>query len=388
MSRKQPSFFVVWKGRRLGPFEKRELQWMVKAGEIGLLAMVESEGGPLTVGDLLKGKTMEGSGPVVHSRPLDVDMDLDMEPDAEQSSAQEAPSADTEKASPPKRSLYRPPRQVSTPATNIPPIILGFGLAALSAFFLPILCALAALGVSAFLASRKAVFPAAAIAAFTLLVLVGTNFAWISDRMGLAGSGRELELTELHAGTKPAVVQVVLLDDSGEQVGVGSGFFIAPDIVVTNFHVIADADNLVFVFDDQTTAGCSEILGLDPERDLAVLRSDTSGRSVLKLEMGTVHEGERVAVIGSPLGLGGTLSEGIVAAVREDDAGVEFVQMSAAISPGSSGSPVVNRFGRVVGVATMFHTGGQSLNFAVSSRELNKILKNSLETNPQTNPQP
>ena len=94
-----------------------------------------------------------------------------------------------------------------------------------------------------------------------------------------------------------------------------------------------------------------------------------------KLEAGT-----RLAVIGSPLGLEGSVSEGIVSAVRELSAGGRLVQISAAISPGSSGSPVLNAEGKVIGIATALIPFGQSLNFAVPVEAASALLATAHKT--------
>ncbi|MBI4025125.1 MAG: trypsin-like peptidase domain-containing protein [Verrucomicrobia bacterium] len=92
------------------------------------------------------------------------------------------------------------------------------------------------------------------------------------------------------------------------------------------------------------------------------------GKDLASLPLGSsekIEAGIRIVVIGSPLGLEGTLSEGIISAVREFPGRDRWLQISAAISPGSSGSPVMNAKGEVIGIATLLLTGGQSLNFAV-----------------------
>jgi len=105
------------------------------------------------------------------------------------------------------------------------------------------------------------------------------------------------------------------------------------------------------------------------------LQADISGVPFLNLgEEDASEVGQRVAVIGSPLGLDGTLSEGIISAKRKLDDGPLWLQISAAVSPGSSGSPVMNAKGEVIGVATMVLTGGQSLNFAVPIGVPRKLL--------------
>ena len=105
--------------------------------------------------------------------------------------------------------------------------------------------------------------------------------------------------------------------------------------------------------------------------DLSLLETsaDTSGIAPLVLSPSRPREGEKIVVIGNPLGLSGSVSDGIVAAHRALD-GERLIQITAPISPGSSGSPVLNNLGQVVGVATLNVAGGQSLNFAIPSGQI------------------
>ena len=117
-------------------------------------------------------------------------------------------------------------------------------------------------------------------------------------------------------------------------------------------------------------------------RDLAIFVPETPPAKSLRIADGAgPSEGERVAVIGNPLGFDGTISDGIVSANRTDKNGVDLIQITAPISHGSSGSPVVNSHGEVLGIATMIFSGGQNLNFAVSAREIAKVLKTKKKIN-------
>jgi hypothetical protein len=119
-------------------------------------------------------------------------------------------------------------------------------------------------------------------------------------------------------------------------------------------------------------------VSLDQENDLALLAVE--GRRTLPfLALGnseSVQTGDHVAVIGSPLGLEGSLSEGIVSAKRGDGNGKrKLLQITAAISPGSSGSPVLDSSGKVIGIATAEMREGQSVNFAVPAEIATQLLR-------------
>jgi len=109
--------------------------------------------------------------------------------------------------------------------------------------------------------------------------------------------------------------------------------------------------------------------------DLAVLKAEAEDVPFLPVETTETPEaGTKIAVIGSPLALEGTLSEGIVSAVRKGEEGT-WIQITAPVSPGSSGSPVLNQHGRVIGVATLNSAGRyQNLNFARSSNDLSILI--------------
>jgi hypothetical protein len=127
--------------------------------------------------------------------------------------------------------------------------------------------------------------------------------------------------------------------------------------------------------DNGATFRVEGILGTDLQRDLAVLKIASRDRPSLALGASvSIKAGEKVAVIGSPLGLEGSLSEGIVAANREVKEFGRMLQITAPISHGSSGSPVLDFNGKVVGIAATSRSEGQAVNFAIPVEELTKLI--------------
>src|SRR5712671_997815 len=118
----------------------------------------------------------------------------------------------------------------------------------------------------------------------------------------------------------------------------------------------------------------------DARGDLAVLRIEAPAGQVrpLLLDKTSPQEGESVVVIGNPFGLEGSVTNGIVSAVRDIPTFGRIIQITAPISPGSSGSPVVNMQGQVIGVATLQITGGQSINFAIPSERISQLQSGAL----------
>lgn len=194
------------------------------------------------------------------------------------------------------------------------------------------------------------------------------------------------DLKELARRAKTAVVKLEVLDRLGNEQGSGSGFFVTPEgWLVTNHHVIDGAQRVVAALAEGKRLEITGVLAVDEENDLAVLSAAGERFTSLPLARSSldVEIGEDVVVLGGPLGLAGTLSDGIVAAVRKpgdsslgpgETFDVAKLQITAAISPGSSGSPVMNLDGEVLGVVVSQAVFGQNLNFAIPIEAVRDLL--------------
>ncbi|MEP6568859.1 MAG: tetratricopeptide repeat protein [Acidobacteriota bacterium] len=182
-------------------------------------------------------------------------------------------------------------------------------------------------------------------------------------------------LPELVRRIKPSAVAIETFDARGEKLSRGSGFFIDVDRVVTNRHVIDNAFRAEVHSYNGSVYQVKGVIAVDAEGDLALLRVDAPANQVrpLPLDKTSPQEGESVVVIGNPFGLEGSVTNGIVSAVRDIPTFGRIIQITAPISPGSSGSPVVNMQGQVIGVATLQITGGQSVNFAIPSERISQL---------------
>jgi len=185
-------------------------------------------------------------------------------------------------------------------------------------------------------------------------------------------------LVRLVKKIQPAVATVIAYDMDRNISNIGTGFFVNKQgDLITNFHVLAGK----YQADVRTSAGKSyrvkSVLAENKTADLLKLRVDIPPEEVSWIPMGDrpPEIAERVVVVGSPMGLEQTVSEGIVSSVRELPPVGTVFQMSAPISPGSSGSPVVNTKGEVVGIATFQFIQGQNLNFAVAARQIMGMRK-------------
>jgi len=181
------------------------------------------------------------------------------------------------------------------------------------------------------------------------------------------------KLVDLVKKVKPSVVLIETFDKDSKPIGRGSGFFIDnKGSLITNHHVIEGAYSATI----KTSAGkeypVQGIVAKDTEADIVklVVNLPDANITFLNLSENVPSEGEDIFVIGNPLGLKSTVSSGIVSAVRDIPAFGKILQITAPISPGSSGSPVINSKGEVIGIATFIFTEGQNLNFAILSDKI------------------
>ena len=157
--------------------------------------------------------------------------------------------------------------------------------------------------------------------------------------------------------------------------GLGTGFVVWNDRVATNLHIIVGAREAVVRLADGREISDPLVLAIDKKRDLAILRVNAPNLIPLALgDSDAVRAGDHVVAIGHPMGLGNTVSDGLVGAIRQLDPEVTLLQVSAPISPGSSGGPIFNDKGEVIGIATAFSAEGQNLNFGVPVKYLKPLL--------------
>ena len=173
-----------------------------------------------------------------------------------------------------------------------------------------------------------------------------------------------------------STVMLEMEDTNGKTVAIGSGFVVDDEMIASNLHVLAGA-----------TQGTVKLIGrpgkylimgavaADSNHDLVILKTHASGATPLPLgDSDSVQVGDEVYAVGCPRGLEGTFSQGIVSGLRA--AGRDgLIQVTAPISEGSSGGPLLNSDGMVVGVTTSMLTNGQNLNFAVPTADLVRLLR-------------
>lgn len=210
----------------------------------------------------------------------------------------------------------------------------------------------------------------------------------------MAAAQEKQDLAQLVAQVDPSVVTVALSDRS-----LGSGFVVdEKGLILTNYHVIEGAKEASVVFPDKTKFKVEGFIGILPKKDLALIRIEPGTKRLQPLRVAeqAPAKGEKVYAFGAPMGLSGSVSDGIVAALRsgEDvrstlkglanrdiynevlgyDLDAQWLQTTAPISPGNSGGPLVNARGEVVGMNTWVHALGQNLNFALSAVHIKPMI--------------
>lgn len=166
----------------------------------------------------------------------------------------------------------------------------------------------------------------------------------------------------------------------------GSGVIVRPDgYILTNNHVIAQADQIVVALQDGRRA-VAKVIGTDPDTDLAVIKIELEKLPVLPFKLSGNEVGDVVLAIGNPFGVGQTVTQGIVSATGRSDLGIntyeDFIQTDAAINPGNSGGALIDVAGNLIGVNTaIFSQSGGSLGigFAIPARICQQVLNSILK---------
>jgi len=190
-----------------------------------------------------------------------------------------------------------------------------------------------------------------------------------------AAKHSEMTARDIIDASSPAIVRI----ESGEA-KVGTGFILSADgLVATNLHVIEGESTIrVRLYKDPTEYPATVIVGVDKGHDLALLRiMPKKPLPVLRLgDSSVVSAGDRIYAIGNPLGVFDySITDGLISQVRPLSQELTILQISAAISQGSSGGPLFNQFGEVIGVTTAIITQGQAINLAVPSNYLRPMIK-------------
>jgi S1-C subfamily serine protease len=174
------------------------------------------------------------------------------------------------------------------------------------------------------------------------------------------------------------ILLLYIYDKNGFKIASGSGFIVSEDgKVLTNFHVVDGASKIKAVNNNGEYIDIKGIYYYSKEQDIALLQLDTNSKlPYVKLgDSDSIEQGDSIVAIGSPKGLQNSLSEGIISSLRKDiRSGYSDIQISAAISPGSSGGALFNMNGEVIGITYAKANGGENINFAIPINEAKAIL--------------
>ncbi len=172
-----------------------------------------------------------------------------------------------------------------------------------------------------------------------------------------------------------AIVTIITANND-KPITQGTGFLVSADgVIVTNYHVIETGNVAIVKFPDDTAFPVDGVLAADKVRDLAIIK--IHGKTFQTLALGDsddIQVGEEVVAIGNPLSLESTVSNGIISGVRTSKELGKFLQTTAPISPGSSGGPLFNMRGDVVGINTLYLKVGENLNFAIPVNDAKLLL--------------
>lgn len=210
-----------------------------------------------------------------------------------------------------------------------------------------------------------------------------------------------MDLEKLAVRVVPCVFLIQVFDGSGSSIATGTGFSVSADgLVATNHHVVENGQRYALVTSQGAKYDNAEVIVSDSDTDLAILKIAAKDLPYLSLaESSKVPIGKRVAVYGNPLGLAGSLSEGIISASGRNwpenspteampNKGV-LIQTTTPISPGSSGSPLFDAEGKVIGVMTLtLLRNSQSLNFAVPVEALKPLIDRAKSSWSSARPRP
>jgi len=194
---------------------------------------------------------------------------------------------------------------------------------------------------------------------------------------GWSSNAHALDPTKIAKKLRSSSVEVFSLSSDGE-IALGTGFYIGPSHIVTNEHVVRNQTTLLLRnIGDESWDTEAEVLVTDPSVDLALLRSKSKAVDYISHFSGLLPPiGERIYTLGNPNGLAGTFSDGVVSNYSNGE--YIGIQITAPVSSGSSGGPLVDSSGALVGVVRATLKAGQNLNFAIPTKFISRLLlKNS-----------
>ena len=206
---------------------------------------------------------------------------------------------------------------------------------------------------------------------FIIVSLVLSTFTFQSCNVGDA-LNKELSAEEVFELASPSVVEIAGKTSKGTSTG--TGFFNDDQgTVITNYHVIEDCYEATITLSNGKNYSVDKVMGYSEDKDIAILSTSCKNSTPLKIRKTEIKTGEKVYTIGSSLGLSGSLSDGIVSSAERIINGHTYIQITAPISHGNSGGPLLDSEGKVIGITTAYLADGQNLNLAIPVNEVSSI---------------
>ena len=178
--------------------------------------------------------------------------------------------------------------------------------------------------------------------------------------------------TELFDMCKDSVGEIVVFNEKGEELGLGSCFVHKPGELITNYHVIEDSCAAEVTIANKVLK-VEKVLAYDKNVDVAILQVDDDALTPLPLCRKEHVVGSEVYALGNSRGLTSTFSDGMITTASREVADVNYIQHDAPISGGNSGGPLINIYGEVIGINTWTFVDSQNLNFAIALSELDNV---------------
>lgn len=207
-----------------------------------------------------------------------------------------------------------------------------------------------------------------------IIVLLTVCFIALYSGNATAAGHKELSVSNIFRQEADAIVLIGVSDGKGQRFG--SGFFVTGDgIIATNFHLINNAKRIFVKGRSNNSYKNIRIVSLEAGRDIALIKVDGLHFKTARLgDSNVVQVGQRVVAIGNPFGLESTVSDGLISALRRANNGTNVLQTTVPVSAGSSGGPLFNLQGEVIGITTGSLTAGQNLNFAIPINYVKTLL--------------
>lgn len=203
-------------------------------------------------------------------------------------------------------------------------------------------------------------------------LIIFSSFSLCSCNFAQPVPSFKLTAEDIYQQASPSVVEIQGTTLTGTSTGTGF-FYDDKGTLVTNYHVIAGCTDATISLNNGETYKVEHVLGYSAEKDIAILATSYNNSKALAFRSDNINTGETIYTIGSSLGLTGSLSNGIISSSERIINGNTYIQITAPISKGNSGGPLLDETGKVIGITSAFLINGQNLNLAIPIKEVEQL---------------